>query len=117
MRIRIGVDDAAASGELFDWLRADASLIREAEVRPGPAEPGNLGALEIIDVVLGQATAISSLALAVETWRRSRPHRESLTITRPDGATLTLPSGDAENADAIRQFLAEEDGGSDQATQ
>ncbi|MEU5726358.1 hypothetical protein [Micromonospora sp. NPDC047738] len=117
MQIRISMDDAAASAELFDWLRVDASLIRGAEVRPGPADPGKLGALEIIDVVLGQATAISSLALAVEAWRRSRSRPGTVTITRADGATLTLPSGDAGNADVIRQFLAGENGGSDQATQ
>lgn len=112
MRVRIGMDDATASADLFGWLRADPDLVRGAEVRPGPAAAGTLGALEVIDVLLGQATAISSLALAVEAWRRSRSRPETITITRADGATLTLPSGDAGNAEAIRQFLAEEDGGS-----
>lgn len=117
MQVWIGMDDAAASADLFDWLRADVGLVRSAEVRPGPAGPEKLGALETIDVVLGQATAISSLALAVEAWRRSRSRPETIVITRVDGATLTLPSGDAGNAEVIRQFLAEEDGGSGQAGQ
>ena len=117
MKVRIGMDDASASADLFDWLRADAGLVRSAEVLPGPADPEKLGALEIVDVVLGQATAISSLALAVEAWRRSRTCPETIVIRRADGATLTLPSGDAGNAEVIRQFLAEEDGGSGQAEQ
>ncbi|MEV4624816.1 hypothetical protein AB0J90_00800 [Micromonospora sp. NPDC049523] len=117
VQVRIVMDDPAASAELFDWLRADAGLVRSAEVRPGPADPGKLGALEIIDVLLGQATAISGLALAVDAWRRSRSRPETITISREDGATLTLPSGDAGNVDVIRQFLAEEDGGSGQTGQ
>lgn len=117
VRVQIAMEDPAASAELFDWLRMDADLVGGAQVRPGPAAPGKLGALETIDVVLSQATAITSLALSVETWRRSRSHPEVVTITRRDGATLTLPSGDATNADAIRQFLAEDDDGASQAGQ
>jgi hypothetical protein len=117
VQVRIGTDEPAATADLFTWLRNDAGLIRAAEVRPGPAERGTQGALEIIDVVLGQATAISGLALAVEAWRRSRARPETITITRADGATITLPADADGNAEVIRQFLDHQDGGSAQAAE
>ena len=117
MQVRIGTDQAAGTAELFEWLRADGDLSRSAEVRPGPSAPGTQGALEIIDVVLGQATAISSLALAVEAWRRSRARPETITVTRADGATITLPRDADGNAEIIREFLGVQDGGSDQAAE
>lgn len=106
MRVRITVaaaDDAAA---LYEWLRADQGLARRAEVAAGPPAPGHLGVLEIIDVVLTQATAVSSLALAVAGWRHSRRGRASVTITRADGATLTVEGPPEHTGPIIERFLA-----------
>lgn len=106
MRIRItlaGADDGAA---LYAWLRADAALARQARVTAGLPGPDRLGALEIIDVVLTQATATASLALAVAGWRRSRPGRTSTTITRPDGTSMTVEGPPEQTALAVERFLA-----------
>jgi hypothetical protein len=109
--VRIAPEDGAEAADLFEWLRSDLDVARGAEVRPGPAAPGTLGALEVVDVVLTQAAAFSGLAMAIVSWRQSRPRSKPITITRPDGATLTLPGDDPGNAAVIRAFLAgDEDG-------
>jgi hypothetical protein len=106
VRIRItlaGADDGAA---LYAWLRADPALARQTRVTAGLPGPDQLGALEIIDVVLTQTTAVASLALAVADWRRSRPGRTSTTITRPDGTSMTVEGPPEQTASAVERFLA-----------
>ena len=112
MRVRLTVTAADDAAALYEWLRTDPGLARRAEVTAGPPEPGHLGALEIIDVVLTQATAVASLALAVAGWRRSRSGRTSVTVTRADGATLTVEGPPEHTGPVIERFLArEKDGG------
>jgi hypothetical protein len=70
-----------------------------------------MGALEVVDIVLTHATAVSSLALAVVAWRQARGKPESITITRPDGRQLTIRGGSDLAAEVIAEFLAGDTGG------
>ena len=103
--VRVAAEGGGEADALFHWLRADAELARCAVIESGPAHPGQMGALEIINVVLSQATALSGLAVAVSTWRRTRPTSPAVTITRTDGQTLTIPAGGHVDAEVIDAFL------------
>lgn len=109
VRVRIRPENGAVATDLFEWLRAD----RISGVQAVTADPETLGALEIVDVVLSQAAAFSSLAVAIASWRQSRPPAPPVTITRPDGSTMRIPSGTEVSAEIMREFLAggEESGG------
>ncbi|MFG3708343.1 hypothetical protein ACGF7U_26905 [Micromonospora sp. NPDC047670] len=108
VRVRIAVDGAEEIHTLYVWLRSDLELARGAEVCAVATDPTRMGALEVIDVVLTQATSLSALALAVVSWRQSRSRPEPVTITRPDGGTLTIGDPRQVDAEVIRAFLADD---------
>jgi hypothetical protein len=60
--------------DFYRWLRSDVDVARNAEVALADtgAGDGAMGPLEIINVILSNATALSSLAIAYANWRRSR---------------------------------------------
>lgn len=101
MLVRITPDDGAVAADLYEWLRADRidGVLAEA------TDPETLGALEIVNVVLSQAAAFSSLAVAIASWRQSRAPEPRITITKSDGSTLELPSGPGGSADVVLAFL------------
>jgi hypothetical protein len=101
VRVRITADDGAISAELYEWLRDD----RTAGVAAVSTDSETLGALDVIDVVLTQVTAWANLAVAIAAWRQSRSPAPAVTLTRPDGATLTLVAGEAGSAALIQEFL------------
>jgi hypothetical protein len=86
MRIRVlGEGDERALTDLRSWLGRDpgtASLLVEQVTGDGPT----MGALEALDVVLGNATNIANFAVAYATWRTTRP-------SRPASGASTLVHG------------------------
>jgi hypothetical protein len=113
MYVSIETTGHGETAALYGWLRRDPNLTRHADVAGGrPADPTIMAALEVIDVVLTHATGIATLALSVLAWRQSRPRPAPVTITRPDGRTLTVGGDPAVTAAFIVAFLA----GSDPAT-
>jgi hypothetical protein len=106
VRVRILADDPVELNALFGWLRADPALAREAGVRSAPPGAGSMGALDVVDVVLTHVTAVSSLAVSVLTWRRSRPRPAPVTIVRADGSRLTVDDSARLTPEMISEFLA-----------
>lgn len=113
LRVRILTDGPGDFNALYGWLRADAALAREADVRSAPPPPGSMGALDVVDVVLTHVTAMSSLAVAVLAWRQSRPGSPSITIVRADGHRLTVDHTSRLTAEMVSEFLAASDLGRD----
>jgi hypothetical protein len=72
MRIRItGEDDEFALTELQSWLSQDpgtAGLSVKPVTGPGPT----MGALEALDIILGNGTDLANFALAYATWRATK---------------------------------------------
>ncbi|MFI5495161.1 hypothetical protein [Actinoplanes sp. NPDC051859] len=110
IRVRFAVADGVAGNALYSWLRADSALLRTADVDTGPAAPGSMGALEVVEVVVGQLAALGSLAVSVAAWLDSRREPPAVTITRADGATLTIGSGVEVDAAVIEEFLSGDGG-------
>ncbi|MEU8822872.1 hypothetical protein [Streptomyces sp. NPDC048636] len=112
MEIRIRTDEGDDGEEsllsLYRWLHEDMSLERTAEVelREAPTEEGAMGgAWDTVDVVLTHATALSGLALAVATWRSTRPSAPPLTVER-GGVTVTVHSDDPDEVRRLLEALA-----------
>ena len=106
MRVRIETPDAAEGTSLHGWLRADPDLTHTADVSVPPTAPGSMGAFDVVELVLTQATAMGGLAVSIATWLGTRRRRPDLTITRADGATLTVAAGSAPDPELIATFLS-----------
>ncbi|MFI1014558.1 hypothetical protein [Streptomyces sp. NPDC020965] len=106
MRIQIGVlEDRgdAAVADLHRWFRRDDDLRGRVEIRLEPLpQPGAMGAVEIIELVLGQGFAALNLALSYAAWRAVRPTAPPVTIT-VDGVTVTVQDGSEES---VRRIVA-----------
>jgi hypothetical protein len=72
--IRIEDDDPTHALSLVRWLRLDESLSGVCTVELlKDDDTGHMGAGETIGLVLSQATAMASVAIAYASWRDSRP--------------------------------------------
>ena len=105
MRVRIVADDAVDGNMLYSWLEGDPAVVRAADLTAPPANPGGMGAFDVVDILLAHATALGSLAVSVATWRGTRPTPPALTFRRADGATLTIPAGTDVDPQVIEDFL------------
>jgi membrane-associated two-gene conflict system component 1 (EACC1) len=101
-------DGAGALRDFFRWLRDDEEGPDDvALTHDATGHPGAMGALEVVQVVLAQSTALAGLAMQYASWRRSRSGTRggaAFTFTRPsDGVTVTVEGG---TDDDVRRALA-----------
>ncbi|MFF5082089.1 hypothetical protein ACFY36_34000 [Actinoplanes sp. NPDC000266] len=99
---QISSTDVAEIDDLYAWLTADRELAAEVV---GRGSPKYMGGLEVLDLVLTHAVAISSLAMSVVGFVNNRRKPERLTITRPDGAKLEIEGATESTAAEIEEFL------------
>ncbi|MGP3944661.1 MULTISPECIES: effector-associated constant component EACC1 [Streptomyces] len=99
MRIDVAVNGGEAElRSLLDWLRRDPAARRGAHVELVQAEPapGQMGVLtDVLQLVTENAWSAASFALALSTWRQTRPHARRITVRRGD-LTVDLDGGDDE---------------------
>ena len=93
MLIQVGVvdeRDATAISSFFRWLTRDREMRRHAEVSLAHAgSAGEMGALDLINVVLTQSVGLLSLAVAYAAWRDSRVKAPQIAVT-VGGTTIVL---------------------------
>ncbi|MFI0512326.1 hypothetical protein ACH3Y9_00035 [Streptomyces sp. WSLK1-5] len=88
--------------ELHDWFVGDTELHRAAEIRRVPVDStGTMGALDVIEVVVGQGVAVLNLAVAYASWRSTRPTPPAVTVILPGGRTVT-----DDGQEALERILA-----------
>ncbi|MEV8431180.1 hypothetical protein PGH47_00070 [Streptomyces sp. HUAS 31] len=109
MQIRISVpadESGVTVRDLYRWLRLDDDVRRHGEVQLVPAErvSGTMGAIEVIDLVLGQGIAALNLALAYAAWRSARPGAPPVTVS-VDGVSVTVQDGSEESVQRIVSVL------------
>jgi hypothetical protein len=109
VQLRIEVSSDAgnlAVSSLYRWLLRDPDARRDATVSlDADASDGAMGSLDIINVVLTQATSIASLAVAIASWRDSRSKPASIKITVCE-QTVSLKGDSAKMTDSISQLLS-----------
>ncbi|OKJ90725.1 hypothetical protein AMK31_03140 [Streptomyces sp. TSRI0107] len=110
MEVRIAVAGAesgqgAALIDLYRWLRRDPDVHRHAAVGLAPSAPGSgtMGAVDVIELVVGQGLTALNLALAYAAWRRTRHSAPPLTI-HVNGGSLTVHDASEET---VRRIVAE----------
>jgi hypothetical protein len=70
--------DARALSSMYRWLRQDPDLCRELDVElVSDPRPGQMGAVDVLSVVLTQLTGIGGLAVAVAGCRSSSSARHT----------------------------------------
>jgi hypothetical protein len=109
MHIRIETmtgDDHEAVSDLYRWLRQDADVRRHAVVELVPQQQpgGTMGAVEIINMVLGQGFTALNLALSYASWRTARPAAPPITIT-VTGGSITVEDASQETIRRIVEAL------------
>lgn len=84
-------EPSAAVRSLRGWLTAEPALRgRVRLVEPAPPAGTLGGAVEALTVALSHGGAAAVLASAVVAWVRRRVGDTSVTVTRPDGTSVTV---------------------------
>ncbi|MEE4595405.1 hypothetical protein V2J94_26565 [Streptomyces sp. DSM 41524] len=100
MRIDVAVTGGEAElRSLHDWLRRDPGTRHGAQVTLVRAEPspGQMGVLtDVLQLITDNAWSAASFALALSTWRQTRPHGRRITVRRGDLTVDIDGGGDAE---------------------
>lgn len=92
---------------LHRWLARDSDLAGiEHELAADKAEPGSMGgsAWEVINVVLSNTIALSTLLLTVANWRASRSERVEVRIEYA-GAVVTVAANSPEDVQRMVDAL------------
>ncbi|MER6206584.1 effector-associated constant component EACC1 [Streptomyces sp. NPDC001642] len=79
----VAQDDRGTISDLYRWLGQDPEVRRyvTATLDSRPESPTAMGAVEVINLVLGQGFTALNLALAYASWRNARPAAPPITIT------------------------------------
>ncbi|MFD8093883.1 effector-associated constant component EACC1 [Streptomyces malaysiensis] len=105
MRIDVAVSGGEAElRSLRDWLSRDPGARRGAHVELVQAEPspGQMGVVtDVLQLITDNAWSAASFALALSTWRQTRPHARRITVRRGD-LTVSLDGGGDEE---LRRLL------------
>ncbi|MDY7084117.1 MAG: hypothetical protein SYR96_03330 [Actinomycetota bacterium] len=101
MRILLTARGAESGGDelraMRRWLVAEEEFRGRVELVEAPVVPGHLGpALDALSVLLGSSSG--ALATMLVEFLRTRKGRVEVTVTRSDGAAVTL------NAERVRDM-------------
>ncbi|MFI8997331.1 hypothetical protein [Streptomyces sp. NPDC053542] len=112
MRVEVRVEGGEQElRSLYDWLRQDAATRRGAQVTlpPSPAGPGRMGAFaEVLQLITDNAWSAASFALALSTWRQTRPSRRRITVQRGQ-TTVVVENGSEEEVAHLLEALERPD--------
>ncbi|MFJ7177566.1 hypothetical protein ACIQXA_14465 [Streptomyces massasporeus] len=113
MRVEVSVDGGERElRSLYVWLRQDPAVRRGAQVAltQAPSAPDQMGTLaDVLQLVTDNAWSAASFALALSTWRQTRPGRRSITVQR-GATTVTVENGSEEELNRLIEALERSDG-------
>lgn len=108
MQLDVHVEDPDELRSLRGWLAGEPAVRSHGQLRVVPSvQPGQLGAVEIIALVVGSGLTLAQLVLSIVQWRETRPDRPAVTVTRtgPDGSLTRIESSDPEAVAAVVRAL------------
>jgi hypothetical protein len=108
VQVRIQVeadDDRPGVFDLHRWLSEDPDVVTATEIAlVGEDSPGALGALEVINAIVSDVTALGTLLTAVATWRDARA-RDAVTRIERNGVSLRIESTDPQEIQRLLRQL------------
>lgn len=107
MLIAVRATDDPSLHKLARWLDEDGYQLTMSS---SGDVPGAQGALDVINVIVSNSTAIAALVVSYASWRGAKPHEEPARFTFRRGdveLTLENPTGD-DIKRAIEALTAEE---------
>jgi hypothetical protein len=109
MKISVATPDDADLNSLYHWLSMDDDVTREARLSMGSSgrRTDAQSPLDVIDILLSNATAIGSLLIAYSTWRRTRPDKPSITL-EIGGTEMTVHDPDDETIQRLIKALEDQ---------
>ncbi|MFF3830963.1 hypothetical protein ACFYXX_09380 [Streptomyces sp. NPDC002458] len=110
MELMLRVDEVVGgeSEALLRWLHQEEELRGRARVSARAADtPGAMGgvSLDILDVVLSNSIALTSLAATVLAWRSSRPDPAPAVQFEVNGVSVTVNTDDPETVRSLIETL------------
>jgi hypothetical protein len=107
VRVQVAAEDGGPGvHSLFRWLSQDPD-VTPVELRlVGHDDQGALGALEVIDVVVSNVIALSSLLVAIATWRGARSPA-AVTRIEHNGVSVHLASADTQDIERVLRQLTQ----------
>jgi Effector Associated Constant Component 1 len=108
--LSISVDDRLELHGLYNWLRQDHAVARDAEVflTSSGRVPGEQSTLDLIQLILGNSIALGSLAVSIANWRLARRREIAVTLAR-GGREITTTAMDAQTIEQAISDLPPED--------
>ncbi|MEF3118710.1 effector-associated constant component EACC1 [Streptomyces chrestomyceticus] len=112
MRIQVRLDEAESDLELrslCEWLTDDPAVGRSADVslRARENRPGKMGlGFDAVQLIVDSAFQLSSLAIAIDGWRRAYAARPKMTVER-NGVRVSFATADTDGARSILRALEE----------
>ncbi|MFE6913470.1 effector-associated constant component EACC1 [Streptomyces rubiginosohelvolus] len=110
MELMLQVDEVVGgeSEALLRWLHQEEELRGRARMSAREADiPGAMGgfSLDILDVVLSNSIALTSLAATVLAWRSSRPAPAPSVRFEVNGVAVTVDTDDPETVRSLIETL------------
>lgn len=115
MMIQVRLDEAESDLELRSlcaWLMDDPAVGRSADVslRARENRPGKMGlGFDAVQLIVDSAFQLSSLAIAIDGWRRAYAARPKMTVER-NGVRVSFATADTDGARSILRALEELEG-------
>lgn len=110
MNITITLDDADSDREtrsLGEWLADTPTVSADVSLRAAAPRPGRMGlAFDAVQLIVDSAFQLSSLAIAIDGWRRAYAARPKMTVER-GGVRVTFATADTDGARSILRALEE----------
>ncbi|MGW2063488.1 effector-associated constant component EACC1 [Streptomyces sp. NPDC001937] len=105
IQIEVGADDDLVR-DLYQWLREDPDVRRyvKLELTAASQPVGAMGAVEIINMVMGQGFTALNLALSYAAWKSARPTAPPVTV-HVSGGSFTLNDASEETMRHLVQAL------------
>lgn len=103
--VRIGVDEGSVLA-LYQWLAEDSDVRRNTALSLAHGgRPGDMGGLEVINVVVSNVIAFSGLVVAITSWWGSRTNAPPVEIER-DGVRVIVNDDSPETIQRVIEALS-----------
>jgi hypothetical protein len=108
VRIQVEADDGRPDVlDLYRWMSEDPDVVPATDIAlVGEDSPGALGALEVIDAIVSDVTALGTLLMTIATWRDARA-RDAVTRIERNGVSLRIESTDPQEIQRLMEQLAQ----------